>query len=251
MSDDTSKNDDAEATPDEAPEATTDEATTDAAEPAAEAKADEPAAKADDAAEAKADEPEEAPAPEPTEEELAAQAEAAEAQAAAAEMVAEVLKRATEGDREAVAELGDEDLRELAAEQVSKPKKGTRFIATGKRKTSVARVIVERGTGKWWINGKDLEEYFPRFRDREAILEPIKLVDAEGKYNFRLRLHGGGMTGQSGAARHGISRALGDIHPSVRRQLKSRGFMKLDTRQVERKKAGLKKARKRPQFSKR
>ncbi len=141
----------------------------------------------------------------------------------------------------------EEELRAI----VTKPAKDARYLATGKRKTSVARVIVTPGTGVFTINGRTLEEYFPRFGSRTAVMEPMTLVGAVGSWDVKARLHGGGASSQSGALRHGIAKALSEIHPGVRQQLKSRGLLKLDARQVERKKAGLKKARKRSQFSKR
>lgn len=145
--------------------------------------------------------------------------------------------------------VNEVDIEALKA-KVAKPAKDARYQATGKRKTSVARVIMTPGEG-FWINGRSLDEYFVRARDRGAILEPLKLTGADGAYHVRARIHGGGITGQTGALKHGIAKALAEIDPGVRSQLKSRGFLKVDTRQVERKKAGLKKARKRPQFSKR
>lgn len=145
---------------------------------------------------------------------------------------------------------------ELAAQAeakklVDKPGKDARYQSTGKRKTSVARVILTPGDGTFWINGRTLEDYFPRHGLRTAIMEPLITSGATTTFSIRARIHGGGVSSQAGALRHGISRALADIHPIVRTQLKSKGFLKLDARQVERKKAGLKKARKRPQFSKR
>jgi small subunit ribosomal protein S9 len=134
---------------------------------------------------------------------------------------------------------------------VAKPPKNARYQSTGKRKTSVARVIVTPGKGDFWINGRTLQDYFPRESLRTAILEPMVLSGAVGTYHVRARIHGGGVSSQAGALRHGIAKALGEIDPHLRTQLKSRGLLKLDARQVERKKAGLKKARKKPQFSKR
>lgn len=125
------------------------------------------------------------------------------------------------------------------------------YLGTGKRKTSVARVILRPGDGKTWINGRTLEEYFPRAAHRIAALAPLKTASAEGTYDLRVRVHGGGVTGQAGAVRHGIARALVDADPELRVPLKREGFLTRDARQVERKKAGLHKARKAPQFSKR
>jgi small subunit ribosomal protein S9 len=150
-------------------------------------------------------------------------------------------------DEEAQAEVDLEAIKAL----VSKPAKDARYQATGKRKTSVARVILTPGDGSFWVNGRTLEEYFDRASQRTAVLEPLVAAGAAGSYHVRARVHGGGITGQTGALRHGIAKALAEIDPAVRTQLKGKGFLKVDTRQVERKKAGLKKARKRPQFSKR
>lgn len=125
------------------------------------------------------------------------------------------------------------------------------YLGTGKRKTSVARVILRPGDGKTWINGRTLEDYFPRAAHRMAALAPLKTASAEGTYDLRVRVHGGGITGQAGAVRHGIARALVEADPELRVPLKREGFLTRDARQVERKKAGLHKARKAPQFSKR
>lgn len=135
--------------------------------------------------------------------------------------------------------------------QVANPPSDARYQATGKRKRSVARVILTPGDGTFWVNGRTLDNYFTRSALRSAVMEPLEAAGAVGAYHVRTRLHGGGVTGQAEALRHGIAKALSEIDPAVRRQLKSKGFLKVDTRQVERKKAGLKKARKRPQFSKR
>jgi small subunit ribosomal protein S9 len=125
------------------------------------------------------------------------------------------------------------------------------YLGTGKRKTSVARVILRPGDGGTWVNGKSLEEYFPRMVHRMLALSPLKTVGLEGQYDLRVRLHGGGPSGQAGALRHGIARALVEVNPELRTPLKRAGFLTRDARQVERKKAGLHKARKAPQFSKR
>lgn len=125
------------------------------------------------------------------------------------------------------------------------------YLGTGKRKTSVARVILRPGDGATWINGRTLEEYFPRAAHRSLALSPLQVAGAEGTYDLRVRVHGGGSSGQAGAIRHGIARALVEADPELRVPLKRQGFLTRDARQVERKKAGLKKARKRPQFSKR
>ena len=125
------------------------------------------------------------------------------------------------------------------------------YRATGKRKTSVARVIVRPGDGTWWINGRTLEEYFPRATQRTLASAPLRITEVEGRFDVRARLHGGGVSGQAGALRHGLARALVDADPSLRAVLKREGFLTRDARIVERKKAGLRKARKAPQYSKR
>jgi small subunit ribosomal protein S9 len=125
------------------------------------------------------------------------------------------------------------------------------YQGTGKRKTSVARVILRPGDGATWINGRTLEEYFGREVLRTLALSPLRVAGVEGTFDVRARLHGGGPTGQAGALRHGIARALVDADPELRGILKREGFLTRDARIVERKKAGLRKARKRPQFSKR
>jgi small subunit ribosomal protein S9 len=125
------------------------------------------------------------------------------------------------------------------------------YRGTGKRKASVARVILRPGDGATWVNGRSLEDYFPRDALRSTATAPLRLAGAEGKFDLWARLDGGGITGQAGALRHGIARALVEADPELRVALKREGFLTRDAREVERKKAGLKKARKRPQFSKR
>jgi small subunit ribosomal protein S9 len=125
------------------------------------------------------------------------------------------------------------------------------YGGTGKRKASVARVILRPGDGTTWFNGRTLEEYFPRQAHRTMVLSPFKVAGVEGTYDLRVRVHGGGPSGQAGAVRHGIARALVEADPNLRVALKREGFLTRDARMVERKKAGLHKARKAPQFSKR
>ena len=125
------------------------------------------------------------------------------------------------------------------------------YRGTGKRKTSVARVILRPGDGATWVNGRTVEEYFPRVMHRTTVMAPFKVSGLEGRYDLRVRVHGGGPTGQAGAVRHGIARALVEADPELRVMLKREGFLARDARMVERKKAGLHKARKAPQFSKR
>jgi small subunit ribosomal protein S9 len=128
---------------------------------------------------------------------------------------------------------------------------GARYRATGKRKTAVARVILKPGTGVYTINGKPLDEYFPRQTLQKNIRQPLETVGYEDRMDVIASMHGGGVSAQAGALRHGISRALLEADPNLRGELKKRGFLTRDARAKERKKAGLKKARKRPQFSKR
>ncbi|HWC27935.1 MAG TPA: 30S ribosomal protein S9 [Solirubrobacteraceae bacterium] len=128
---------------------------------------------------------------------------------------------------------------------------GARYRATGKRKTAVARVMLRPGNGAYAINGKTLDEYFPRASLGRNIRQPLEAVGYEDRMDVVVRVHGGGISAQAGALRHGISRALLEADPNLRGELKRRGFLTRDSRAKERKKAGLKKARKRPQFSKR
>ena len=128
---------------------------------------------------------------------------------------------------------------------------GARYKATGKRKTAIARVILRPGSGTYAINGRTLDEYFPRETLRRNIRQPLETVGYEERMDVIARMEGGGVSAQAGALRHGISRALLEADPNLRGELKRRGFLTRDARAKERKKAGLKKARKRPQFSKR
>jgi small subunit ribosomal protein S9 len=167
----------------------------------------------------------------------------AEARAAAEAEAEEAAARAGDDDPEAVAEPIAQVTIDLAA--------GARYTATGKRKTGVARVILKPGTGTYTINGKSLEEFFPRETLQRNIRQPLEAVGYEARMDVIARMHGGGVSSQAGALRHGISRALLEADPNLRGELKRRGFLTRDPRVKERKKAGLKKARKRPQFSKR
>jgi small subunit ribosomal protein S9 len=126
-----------------------------------------------------------------------------------------------------------------------------RYRATGKRKTAIARVILKPGTGSYTINGKELNAFFPRPTLQRNIRQPLETVGYEEKMDVIAHMRGGGVSSQAGALRHGISRALLEADPNLRGELKRRGFLTRDPRVKERKKAGLKKARKRPQFSKR
>jgi small subunit ribosomal protein S9 len=128
---------------------------------------------------------------------------------------------------------------------------GARYNATGKRKTAVARVIVKPGSGTYQINGRTLEQFFPRPTLQRNCRLPLETVGYETRMDVVARIHGGGVSSQADALRHGIARALVEADPNLRTELKRRGFLTRDAREKERKKAGLKKARKRPQFSKR
>jgi small subunit ribosomal protein S9 len=128
---------------------------------------------------------------------------------------------------------------------------GARYRATGKRKTAIARVTLRPGKGTYLVNGRALEDHFPRTTLQRNIRQPQETVGYQERMDVVARLHGGGISAQAGALRHGVSRALLEADPNLRGELKRRGFLTRDSRAKERKKAGLKKARKRPQFSKR
>ena len=145
----------------------------------------------------------------------------------------------------------DEDLAQPIADAAIDLGAGARYHATGKRKTAVARVILKPGDGTYTINGRSLDVFFPRPTLQRNIRQPLETVGYETRMDVIASMHGGGVSAQAGALRHGISRALIDADPNLRSELKRRGFLTRDARVKERKKAGLKKARKRPQFSKR
>ena len=124
--------------------------------------------------------------------------------------------------------------------------------ATGRRKEAIARVRITPGTGRWTINGRSLEEYFPNKVHQQMVNEPLRALSLEGRYDVSARIHGGGISGQAGALRLGVSRALNEADVDNNRPtLKKAGFLTRDARVKERKKYGLKKARKAPQYSKR
>ncbi len=125
------------------------------------------------------------------------------------------------------------------------------YYGTGRRKDSTARVFLTQGTGKLEINGKSLEEYFGRPTSRMVVAQPLELLELTDKVDLYITVSGGGITGQAGAIRHGITRALIQYDESFRPALRKAGFVTRDARAVERKKVGLHKARKRPQYSKR
>ncbi|MFC5997244.1 30S ribosomal protein S9 [Quadrisphaera sp. GCM10027208] len=124
--------------------------------------------------------------------------------------------------------------------------------ATGRRKEAVARVRLVPGSGRWSVNGRDLESYFPNKVHQQLVNEPFRVTELEGRFDVIARIDGGGTSGQAGALRLGIARALNEIDAEANRPaLKKAGFLSRDARVKERKKAGLKKARKAPQYSKR
>ena len=125
------------------------------------------------------------------------------------------------------------------------------YYGTGRRKTSTARVRLVPGTGKITINGRDAADYFPYETQLLILKQPLETTETNGTYDVKVNVHGGGFTGQAGAIRHGIARALLEADPEYRISLKREGFLTRDARMVERKKYGLKKARRAPQFSKR
>jgi small subunit ribosomal protein S9 len=147
--------------------------------------------------------------------------------------------------------IGDvDDVAPVAAEPAKLEGDAT-YAATGKRKSSVARVILRQGSGNIEVNKRALEEYFPRSYLQSVAKQPLTQTGYEGNVDVRVRVHGGGISGQAAAVRHGIARALTEVDPALRPELKRRGMLTRDARVKERRKAGLKKARKRPQFSKR
>jgi small subunit ribosomal protein S9 len=222
-----------------------------AAEPeASEAPAEKPKPKRKK--DAKADEPEVIPGAhlEPDlvlEEEKKSRAEESGYVGAEVEIVEEVVV-----DGEApVAEETDEDEAPKPLEAVLNLAADARYRATGKRKSAVARVTLKPGTGVYTINGKSLNEYFPRPSLQTKAKLPLETVGQQERMDVVAKIHGGGVSAQAGALRHGITRALVEADPNLRGELKRRGFLTRDPRVKERKKAGFKKARKRPQFSKR
>ena len=269
-----------EAAPAEEPvaEAASEEAPAEAEEPAAEAPAEEPAA-------------EDAPAEEeaPAEEPAAPEEQVPDAEAPAEESPAAERERPKKEDKKDVIpganlepialepqgpELSAEERARLEAEEEEKRNreaalaaaetdsaavdrapakmaKDSRFLATGKRKNAIARVTLLPGDGKFTINGRDLPEFFPRPLHQTIVKQPLTVSGYEGNVDVRVRVHGGGVSGQAGAIRHGIAKALTEIDAELRGDLKRRGFLTRDARVKERRKAGFKKARKKPQFSKR
>jgi small subunit ribosomal protein S9 len=231
-------------------------------EPSEEPVVDEPTAEvADEAAEP---EPAEESAPEPAEEPAAEEKKkdvipgadlepiAVEPETRlSAEEKARLEAEEEEKARREAALVSDDPDAETASRAPAKMEAGARFLATGKRKRSIARVTLLPGDGKVEINKRSLEEFFPRPLHRTMATQPLTVSGYEGNVDVRVRVHGGGISGQAGAVRHGIARALTEIDAELRGDLKRRGFLTRDARVKERRKAGFKKARKKPQFSKR
>lgn len=127
----------------------------------------------------------------------------------------------------------------------------TQYYGTGRRKTSTARVFIRQGSGNITINNRSLDEYFGREVARMIVRQPLQLTELEDKFDVNVTVQGGGGFGQAGAIRHGLTRALMEYDETLRKSLREAGFVTRDARAVERKKVGLRKARKKPQFSKR
>ncbi|NIB41875.1 30S ribosomal protein S9 [Pseudomaricurvus alkylphenolicus] len=127
----------------------------------------------------------------------------------------------------------------------------TQYYGTGRRKTSTARVFITQGSGNISINDKSLDDYFGREVARMIVRQPLELVEMVDKFDIKVTVKGGGSFGQAGAIRHGLTRALMEYDESLRQPLRAAGYVTRDAREVERKKVGLRKARKKPQFSKR
>ncbi|MDB9751769.1 30S ribosomal protein S9 [Gammaproteobacteria bacterium] len=125
------------------------------------------------------------------------------------------------------------------------------YYSTGRRKSSAARVFLKRGSGEITINNRTLDQYFGRETGRMIVRQPLQTVDMLDQFDFNITVTGGGISGQAGAIRHGITRALMEYDETLRKPLRQAGFVTRDAREVERKKVGLHKARKRPQYSKR
>jgi small subunit ribosomal protein S9 len=230
-------------------------------QPAAEEQPEQPAAEAEEPAEAAPAEEKpaaEKPAPKPAETgkkdvvpgaDLEPIAIGEERELTAEERAAREAEEEERRAREAAA-TADEDDDAIAPRTVTVPA-DTRIQATGKRKSAVARVIVHAGDGSFQINDRGIEEYFKSSQHQALARQPLVTAGYEGSVDVRVRVHGGGISGQAGAVRHGVARALTALEPELRGDLKRRGMLTRDDRRKERKKAGLKKARKRPQFSKR
>ena len=157
-----------------------------------------------------------------------------------------------ETDEPALTEYTTESSATVGEAEVHKPTASAPGAATGRRKQAIARVRIVPGSGEWSINGRTLDSYFPNKVHQQIVGEPLKVLDLDGAYDVLVRVHGGGPSGQAGAVRLGVARALNGVDEDLNRPaLKKAGFLTRDARVPERKKAGLKKARKAPQYSKR
>ncbi|MBM6400058.1 30S ribosomal protein S9 [Phycicoccus sonneratiae] len=158
----------------------------------------------------------------------------------------------TDANDVAVTEYTSESDAAVAGGEVRRPSASAPGGATGRRKQAVARVRIVPGSGEWKVNGRTLEEYFPNKVHQQIVAEPLKVLELDGAYDVLVRVHGGGPSGQAGAVRLGVARSLNGVDPELNRPaLKKAGLLTRDARVPERKKAGLKKARKAPQYSKR
>jgi small subunit ribosomal protein S9 len=182
-------------------------------------------------------------APDPASETAPEQTEVADPPAPDESPAAEAEEPEADSPEPPAAPLPTRTLDQLAAD--------ARYSATGKRKTAVARVIIRPGSGQFDLNGRPLEVYFPRRVHQVVVRQPLEIVGFTDRMDVRARVHGGGISGQADAVRHGIAKALIEADPALRGELKRRQLLTRDPREKERRKAGLKKARKRPQFSKR
>jgi small subunit ribosomal protein S9 len=219
-----------------------------AAEPAAEAPSQ---AAAEAPVEARAEAAPEAVAPEPVEAEpTSAPAQEADATPPDEPGVDEPAGEEPAGEEPAAAPE-ESPAPDEAPRSVADLAADARYTATGKRKSSVARVILMPGTGQFRLNGRPLEVYFPRRTHQVVVQQPLETAGYVGAVDIVARIHGGGISGQADAVRHGIAKALIEADPALRGELKRRQLLTRDPRVKERRKAGLKKARKRPQFSKR
>jgi small subunit ribosomal protein S9 len=240
------------------------EAASDAPEPATEPQAEAPTAEPEQPAEAPAEQPvAEAQAEAADDEELIEETPRVKPEIPGADLVPDIVLEGADAlsegspydeDNDSAGPAGESeeelDVQPIADAAISLAT-GARYTATGKRKTAVARVTLKPGNGDYVINGKTLDDFFPRPTLQRNIRQPLETVGYEARMDVIAKLHGGGVSAQAGALRHGISRALLEADPNLRGELKRRGFLTRDARAKERKKAGLKKARKRPQFSKR
>jgi len=164
----------------------------------------------------------------------------------------ELTTEAVEAEENLTSYTSESGAADAAAPKKERPALTVAGAAVGRRKEAVARVRVVPGSGKWTINGRALDNYFPNKLHQQDVNEPFKILDLDGAYDVIARIHGGGISGQAGALRLGIARSLNEIDVENNRAiLKKAGYLSRDARVIERKKAGLKKARKAQQYSKR